>query len=102
MRSIGSLKTWDITVVDRAGQPITQARALLRYVLSWLWFLPAQAYAVLDLAENMAVAALLRAGPEVEVGLVTLASGLTMAKFAAVAVAVVLALGRVWHLWRAR
>jgi uncharacterized RDD family membrane protein YckC len=36
-------ETWDIRVVDRAGQPITQARALLRYLLSWLWFLPALA-----------------------------------------------------------
>ena len=35
-----AMKTWDIRVVDRAHQPITQARALLRYVLSWLWFLP--------------------------------------------------------------
>ena len=25
---------------DSAGQPISQPRALLRYVLSWLWFLP--------------------------------------------------------------
>jgi len=38
-----AMKTWDIRVVDRAGQPITQARALLRYALSWLWFLPALA-----------------------------------------------------------
>lgn len=38
-----AMKTWDIRVVDRAGQPITQARALLRYVLAWLWFLPALA-----------------------------------------------------------
>lgn len=35
-----AMKTWDIKVVDRVGQPITQARALLRYLLSWLWFLP--------------------------------------------------------------
>ena len=35
-----AMKTWDIRVVDRNYQPITQARALLRYVLSWLWFLP--------------------------------------------------------------
>lgn len=35
-----AMKTWHIRVVDRAGRPITQARALLRYVLSWLWFLP--------------------------------------------------------------
>lgn len=33
-------KTWLIRVVDTAGQPITQARALLRYLLSWVWFLP--------------------------------------------------------------
>lgn len=38
-----AMKTWNIQVVDRVGQPITQARALLRYVLSWLWFLPALA-----------------------------------------------------------
>ena len=38
-----AMKTWDIRVVDRLGQPVTQARALLRYVLSWLWFLPALA-----------------------------------------------------------
>lgn len=38
-----AMKTWGITVVDRAGRPLTQARALLRYVLSWLWFLPALA-----------------------------------------------------------
>ena len=35
-----AMKTWDIRVVDRHGQSITQKRALLRYVLSWLWFLP--------------------------------------------------------------
>lgn len=33
-------KTWHIRVVGKSGQPITQGRALLRYVLSWLWFLP--------------------------------------------------------------
>lgn len=38
-----AMKTWDIAIVDRVGQPITQVRALLRYVLSWLWFLPALA-----------------------------------------------------------
>ncbi len=35
-----AMKTWHIRVVDRTGQPLTQQRALLRYVLSWLWFLP--------------------------------------------------------------
>lgn len=33
-------KTWLIRVVDTAGRPVTQARALLRYLFSWVWFLP--------------------------------------------------------------
>ena len=35
-----AMKTWNIRVVDARGQAITQTRALLRYLLSWLWFLP--------------------------------------------------------------
>lgn len=35
-----AMKTWHIKVVDREGRPISQARALGRYVLSWVWFLP--------------------------------------------------------------
>lgn len=35
-----AMKTWDIRLVDRRGRPVTQARALLRYLLCWLWFLP--------------------------------------------------------------
>jgi uncharacterized RDD family membrane protein YckC len=35
-----AMKTWHIRVVDREGKPITQARALLRYVGSWMWFVP--------------------------------------------------------------
>jgi uncharacterized RDD family membrane protein YckC len=35
-----AMKTWHIRVVDRFGRPLTQGRALLRYLLSWLWFLP--------------------------------------------------------------
>ena len=35
-----AMKTWDIRVVNTQGQRITQTRAMLRYVLSWLWFLP--------------------------------------------------------------
>lgn len=40
-----AMKTWEIQVVNLMGQPISQARALLRYVLSWLWLLPALAAA---------------------------------------------------------
>jgi uncharacterized RDD family membrane protein YckC len=35
-----AMKTWRIRVVDRAGQPLSQPRAMLRYLCSWLWFLP--------------------------------------------------------------
>lgn len=35
-----AMKTWDIKVVDVAGHGITQRRALARYLLSWIWFLP--------------------------------------------------------------
>jgi uncharacterized RDD family membrane protein YckC len=36
-----AMKAWRIRVVDRHGHPLSQPRALLRYLLSWLWFLPA-------------------------------------------------------------
>lgn len=35
-----AMKTWHIRVVDAHGAPLTQARAFVRYLLSWLWFLP--------------------------------------------------------------
>lgn len=35
-----AMKTWHIRVVDTNGAPLTQQRALLRYLLSWLWLLP--------------------------------------------------------------
>lgn len=35
-----AMKTWHIRVVDARGQAITQTRALVRYLLSWLWLLP--------------------------------------------------------------
>lgn len=35
-----AMKTWDIRVTDLQGRPLSQQRALLRYALSWLWFLP--------------------------------------------------------------
>lgn len=35
-----AMKTWHIRVVDVDGAPISQQRALLRYLLCWLWFLP--------------------------------------------------------------
>lgn len=35
-----AMKTWNIRVVDAQGRRISQWRALGRYALSWLWFLP--------------------------------------------------------------
>lgn len=35
------MKAWHVRLVDVNGQAVTQARALCRYLLSWLWFLPA-------------------------------------------------------------
>ena len=36
-----AMKAWHIRLVDAAGQPVSQMRAAVRYLLSWLWFLPA-------------------------------------------------------------
>lgn len=35
-----AMKTWHIRVVGPDGARLTQARALLRYLAAWLWFLP--------------------------------------------------------------
>ena len=35
-----AMKTWHSRVVYRKGQPLTQPRALLRDLWSWLWLLP--------------------------------------------------------------
>ncbi|OYT93007.1 MAG: RDD family protein [Burkholderiales bacterium PBB3] len=35
-----AMKTWDIRLVDRNNQAVSQRRALVRYCLSWTWFLP--------------------------------------------------------------
>ncbi len=35
-----AMKTWNIRIVGLDGKAITQLRALGRYALSWLWFLP--------------------------------------------------------------
>ena len=35
-----AMKTWNIRIVDAQGGAISQQRALLRYALSWIWFLP--------------------------------------------------------------
>jgi uncharacterized RDD family membrane protein YckC len=36
-----AMKTWHIRLVDRAGAPVPLARAIARYVLCWMFILPA-------------------------------------------------------------
>lgn len=36
-----AMKAWHVRLVRADGQPVSQARALARYVLAYLWFLPA-------------------------------------------------------------
>jgi uncharacterized RDD family membrane protein YckC len=35
-----AMKTWHIRVLDASGQQLSQARALFRFILSWVWVLP--------------------------------------------------------------
>jgi len=35
-----AMKTWHIRLVDAKGNAVSQQRALCRYLLSWIWFLP--------------------------------------------------------------
>ena len=35
-----AMKTWNIRLVTASGQAVSQTRALWRYCLSWIWFLP--------------------------------------------------------------
>jgi uncharacterized RDD family membrane protein YckC len=35
-----AMKTWRLKLVAADGRPLTPLRALMRYVLSWLWFVP--------------------------------------------------------------
>jgi uncharacterized RDD family membrane protein YckC len=36
-----AMKAWHIRLVTREGKTVSQTRALARYILSWLWFVPA-------------------------------------------------------------
>jgi uncharacterized RDD family membrane protein YckC len=35
-----AMKTWNLKLIDKNGKSVTQPRALARYALSWIWFLP--------------------------------------------------------------
>ncbi len=38
-----AMQTWHIRLVTVQGQPVSRRRAVCRYLLAWLWFLPALA-----------------------------------------------------------
>jgi uncharacterized RDD family membrane protein YckC len=40
-----AMKTWRIRLVTTNGQTVTCQRAIIRYILAWLWFLPGLALA---------------------------------------------------------
>ena len=58
-----AMKTWHVRLLTREGLPVGLARAWLRYLLAWLWFLPALAVAYLaELRSGGAVTLLLLSG----------------------------------------
>lgn len=58
-----AMKTWRVRVVAADGRPLSQARALLRFLLSWLWFLPSlAAIRLADLHGGWAVTGVVLAG----------------------------------------
>lgn len=38
-----AMKAWHVRLLGTDGQPVSRMRAAFRYLLSWLWFLPATA-----------------------------------------------------------
>lgn len=48
-----AMKAWHIRLLRADGRPVRQAQALLRYLLAWLWFVPAWATAHLAGAQGM-------------------------------------------------
>lgn len=39
-----AMQTWRIRLVTVSGRPLTRKRAVVRYLLCWLWFLPGMAF----------------------------------------------------------
>lgn len=58
-----AMKTWRIRLVSSQGGAVSQGRALVRYLLTWLWFLPSLAivYAA-DLHGGVQITAVVAAG----------------------------------------
>jgi len=68
-----AMKTWRIRLVGADMQAVSQVRALARYVLSWLWFLPALSWAYLGgLSGGAAISGAVAAGVTVYAALALL------------------------------
>lgn len=68
-----AMKTWHLRLVRTDGRLLTQARALARYLASWLWFLPALAIADVATVQSLApklLTATLAAVPYLLVGVI--------------------------------
>jgi uncharacterized RDD family membrane protein YckC len=58
-----AMKAWRIRLVASGGRPVSPARAAVRYLLAWLWFVPQLlAIWVADLRGAVAVTGVLTAG----------------------------------------
>ncbi|MBL0086049.1 MAG: RDD family protein [Ideonella sp.] len=71
-----AMKTWHLRVVRSDGSSLTQARALVRYVLAWLWFIPGLAVAhVFQLTSSGQIFGVLALGVALYAGLSRLRPG---------------------------
>ena len=50
-----AMKAWHVRVVDVHGAPVGQLRALSRYVLAWMWFVPALCALYLWRVQNVSI-----------------------------------------------
>ena len=50
-----AMRAWHVRLVKRNGEPVGQVRATLRYLASWIWFLPALAAARLAALHSAAL-----------------------------------------------
>lgn len=58
-----AMKTWHVRLTTQDGQPVGAGRAWLRYLLSWMWVLPALAAAYLaGLRSGLSITGALLAG----------------------------------------
>ena len=57
-----AMRAWHVRLVDTAGRPVSQLRALARFALAWLWFAPALAAAHFGGLHGPAIFGVLLAG----------------------------------------